>query len=83
VHRAAPLIIGLAVISQLIAFFPFSAGALAEESRTPLRCGWYPWDPYQYLAANQDFKRLTGLDVQLIRAVFGQMGYEVSFDEVS
>ena len=82
-HRAAPLIIGLAVISQLIAFFPFSAGALAAESQTPLRSGWYPWDPYQYLVVNQDLKRLTGLDVQLIRAVFGQMGYEVSFDEVS
>jgi polar amino acid transport system substrate-binding protein len=52
-----------------------------DASRT-LRCGWYPWDPYQYLSTRQDVERLTGLDVQLVRAVFGGMGYEVAYDEV-
>ncbi|MCP4259502.1 MAG: transporter substrate-binding domain-containing protein [Planctomycetes bacterium] len=31
----------------------------------------------------QDVERLTGLDVQLVRAVFAQMGYSVSYDKVS
>jgi polar amino acid transport system substrate-binding protein len=35
------------------------------------------------LVVKQDVKRLTGLDVQLVRAVFAQMGYEVSYEEVS
>lgn len=57
--------------------------AFGQESRTMLRCGWYPWDPYQYLLVKQDVKQLTGLDVQLVRAVFAQLGYEVNYDEVS
>lgn len=82
-HRILLLIIGLTLTSQLIVFSPLVLETFAVESRTLLRCGWYPWDPYQYLVVKQDFKRLTGLDVQLIRSVFGQMGYEVSYDEVS
>jgi hypothetical protein len=48
-----------------------------------LKCGWHPWDPYQYLLVKQDVKRLTGLDVRLARAVSVEMGYEVTYEEVS
>jgi polar amino acid transport system substrate-binding protein len=34
------------------------------------------------LVAQHDVKRLTGLDVQLVRAVFAQMGYEILYEEV-
>ena len=57
--------------------------AVGEDSRKTLKSGWYPWDPYQYLLVKNDLKRLTGLDVQLVRAVFAQMGYDIDYEEVS
>lgn len=81
--RRIPLTaIGFAVIPQLILLL-FPLGVIAQQSPTVLRSGWYPWDPYQYLVVKQDIERLTGLDVKLVRAVFAQMGYGVSYGEVS
>ncbi len=54
----------------------------AEEKPKVLRCGWYLWNPYQYMAVRDDLKHLTGLDVQLVRAICKRMGYEVLFEEV-
>src|SRR5262249_13767691 len=39
--------------------------------------------PYQYSYMKHDVKRLTGLDVQLISAIFAEMGYDVVYEEVS
>lgn len=59
-----------------------SLPALADEPPT-LRCGWYPWDPYQYLEAEgMPEEELTGLDVRLVRELFGQAGYKVDYDPV-
>ena len=81
-RRFPLMVVGLAIIPQLIVLLlPLSV--IAQEGPRILRCGWYPWDPYQYLVMKQDVERLTGLDVQLVRAVFAQMGYGVSYDEVS
>lgn len=52
------------------------------DSQKILKAGWYHWDPYQYVLVKNDVKRLTGLDVQLIRAVFARLGYEVMYEEV-
>jgi polar amino acid transport system substrate-binding protein len=71
-----------ALTSQLAAILFFPAIADPQDSRKILKSGWYPWDPYQYVLSKNDVKRLTGLDVQLVRAVFAEMGYEVTFDEV-
>jgi polar amino acid transport system substrate-binding protein len=57
--------------------------AVGADSPRTLKSGWYSWDPYQYLLVKNDLKRLTGLDVQLVRAVFAQMGYDVEYEEVS
>ncbi|HXV83744.1 MAG TPA: transporter substrate-binding domain-containing protein [Candidatus Binatia bacterium] len=70
-------------IWQLVAFLLLPLIVFAQDAKKVLKCGWYPWDPYQYLFVRQDVKRLTGLDVQLVRAVFAQMGYEVTYEEVS
>jgi polar amino acid transport system substrate-binding protein len=61
----------------------YCPSSLGQDSSRVLKCGWYPWDPYQYLLVKQDVKRLTGLDVRLARAVSVEMGYEVTYEEVS
>jgi polar amino acid transport system substrate-binding protein len=72
-----------AIASLLVAVLVLPIVAFGQDAPRILKCGWYPWDPYQYLVVKQDVKRLTGLDVQLVRAVFAQMGYEVTYEEVS
>jgi len=55
----------------------------AETISNTLRCGWYHWDPYQHTVNQGELRQLTGLDVQLVRAIFDRMGYEVLYDEVT
>jgi len=78
-----PRIVVLAVVPQLLVLFLIPFGTIAQDGPRVLKCGWYPWDPYQYVVVKQEVKQLTGLDVQLVRAVFARMGYEVAYDEVS
>lgn len=54
-----------------------------ETGRPTLKCGWYLWDPYQYIEGGEGFKSLTGLDVQLVKAISRTAGYNVYYDEVS
>jgi len=56
--------------------------ALSQQESKLLRSGWYQWDPYQYEVVKNDLKHLTGLDVQLLKAVFGKMGIELQIDPV-
>ncbi|MEB3173172.1 MAG: transporter substrate-binding domain-containing protein [Cyanobacteriota bacterium] len=52
--------------------------------RQPIRGGWYPWDPYQYLEGSGERRDLTGLDVQLLREAFeGELGRELELSPVS
>src|SRR5262249_846776 len=68
------------------------AGVAAAQSQTQtksesgsnhLRGGWYPWDPYQY----RDYKRgvpvLTGLDVEIERALARIMAVEIDLPEIA
>ena len=77
------VIVPVAIFWHLVTFSLLPLVAFAQDVPRVLKCGWYPWDPYQYLFVKQDVKRLTGLDVQLVRAIFAQMGYEVRYEEVS
>jgi polar amino acid transport system substrate-binding protein len=77
------MIVRLTIAWPLIAVLVLPILAFGQDSARVLKCGWYPWDPYQYLLVKQDVKRLTGLDVQLVRAIFAQMDYEVTYEEVS
>jgi polar amino acid transport system substrate-binding protein len=77
------VIVRLAMGWHLACVLLFPSSALGQDSRRTLKSGWYPWDPYQYVVVKQDVKRLTGLDIQLVRAVFAQMGYEVAYEEVN
>jgi len=55
--------------------------AHAEQTRV-LRGGWYPWYPYQYQENAGRIDLLTGLDVELVRAVLQRAGIAVSYEEV-
>jgi polar amino acid transport system substrate-binding protein len=48
-----------------------------------LRCGWYPWYPYQYVEYDGTIEKLTGLDVRLMQSIFLRIGYKVKYDEVA
>lgn len=56
--------------------------AISQQESKVLKGGWYPWDPYQHEILKGELKHLTGLDVQLLRAIFGKMGYELQIDPV-
>lgn len=47
-----------------------------------LRGGWYLWDPYQYVESGEGFHRLTGLDVQLVRAIAKNIGYKIQLNPI-
>lgn len=49
----------------------------------PLRGGWYPQEPYQYEVIKDDEKKLTGLDIQLLRVIFSRMGYDLRHSPVA
>jgi polar amino acid transport system substrate-binding protein len=49
-----------------------------------LRSGWYDWEPYQYLDRSTPGKDiLTGLDIEMTKAIAAHMGFDVSYEEVS
>jgi len=77
-HRLAVL-----ACAAMSLFMLWSSSATAQDTQKILKCGWYPWDPYQYIAEVHGTKQLTGLDIQLLQAIFANAGYRVSFDEVS
>ncbi|MGE0256776.1 MAG: transporter substrate-binding domain-containing protein [Alphaproteobacteria bacterium] len=48
-----------------------------------LRSGWYLWDPYQYLESRNNHQTLTGLDIELVRAIAARVGVEVAYERVA
>ena len=81
VHSVAPLpYLHRFLLSVLLMLM--ASPVLSQQESKVLRSGWYQWDPYQYEIVKNDLKHLTGLDVQLLRAVFGKMGIELQIDPV-
>ena len=74
-----PLVLMLMTVLLIVIGRP----ALAQQDNKVLRGGWYQWDPYQYEVVKNDIKKLTGLDVQLLKAIFERMGHEVQMDAVA
>jgi polar amino acid transport system substrate-binding protein len=68
------------LVGILLALMAYSA--VAQQDTKVLRSGWYQWDPYQYEVVKDELKHLTGLDVQLLRTIFGKMGIELQIDPV-
>lgn len=60
-----------------------SSIAQPEEKETLLN-GWYLWDPYQYIKADRTVGDvLTGLDVELTRAIAQAAGKKIVYEPVS
>jgi polar amino acid transport system substrate-binding protein len=62
----------------LIILFTVTTSASGNENKT-FSIGWDPWMPYQHIDQNG---RLTGLDVELIQAIFRKMGCQLEYREV-
>lgn len=65
-----------------MAFF-FSDLKAQESEKEVLLNGWYLWDPYQYEEQPGKSETLTGLDVQLVRAISKKVGKRVLYEPVS
>jgi len=61
----------------------FGSASAQEAQKKVLRSGWFLWDPYQFIETRLNQPHLTGLDIELGRAIFAAAGYGVSYDEVS
>ncbi len=72
----------LALIGILLALI-VNGKAAVEGSKERLLCGWYLWDPYQYLQEGAGFEKLTGLDVELVKAIADKAGYMVVYEHVN
>ena len=82
-------------IKKLLRYLAYSACLLmtvlsssplsSEETQDTkvLRGGWYLFDPYQYQKESYDQKQLTGLDIELLKAITEKAGYTITFEEVA
>lgn len=56
------------------------SAAHAENASTPLRFGWFDWDPYQYEELRDREAVLTGLDIELVREIAAGAGQKLEFE---
>ena len=55
-----------------------------SETKETLLNGWYLWDPYQYAIRNDGAgETLTGLDIELVKAITTAAKYKVIYEPVS
>lgn len=71
----------------ILIFISYSYSSAASPAANALKdnilsVGWYPWDPYQYLAEENNEDSLTGLDVQLTRAVADLASKNLKYQEI-
>lgn len=54
---------------------------MAAVDKPVLRVGWYLLDPFQYSEKQKGQDILTGLDIEMIRAIAGRTGHSIEFVE--
>ena len=69
-------------LAQSALLIPQNKNAATSGKELEIRSAWYLWDPYQYeeSVTTLDEKKLTGLDVELTRALFKRAGYGIQFE---
>lgn len=61
-----------------------NGGANHLGEKETLKNGWYLWDPYQYTVTNENTgSALTGLDIELTKAIARRAGKTVIFEPVT
>lgn len=65
------------IISLLSLFW----ASFAQAQTDTVKGGWYMLDPFQYVEGASGKSVLTGLDVELLKAISEKAGYKVRFDE--
>ena len=57
-------------------------GSIASAETPVWRCGWYAQPPLQFRARQGDVETVTGLDVQLMRAITREAGHLLTLEEI-
>lgn len=71
------------VLALLVGLLLWVPAAWAGE-RPLMRSAWHSWEPYQFRTRGEDDAQITGLDVELFRAVFeDELGMDLSLPEIS
>lgn len=73
--RAAPRLVVALLLASLLASFTHAAAPA-------WRTGWYAQPPLQYSSRQGEAEIVTGLDVQLIRAIARQAGRQLPLEEI-
>lgn len=79
------IVIMISLSRLFFLFFSLLCSDLRAEEKDvdTMTNGWYYWDPYQYTQATEAGPLLTGLDVELTRAIAKAAGKKVTYDPIS
>lgn len=70
------------LLFSLIVSVVLAGPGYADTEDKTLLGGWYLLDPFQYTEEKAGYSRLTGLDIELLRAIARRAGYAIKFEEV-
>lgn len=70
------------IVPQTINQKTISDQCLDIPDKQTLIGGWYLWQPYQYTQITGGGYKLTGMDIELSKAIAQHMGIEIKFDQV-
>ena len=73
----------MTILKFLFLFFFVFEGTIDAIPMKILKCGWYSWEPYQYVHKKNEHNHLTGLDVHIFNAVAAICKYEIYYEEIS
>lgn len=52
------------------------------EDKNELISGWYLWEPYQFYKVTPNVYKLTGMDIELLKAIAAKVGVGIKYSEV-
>ena len=77
--KRAPLVLAVMVVLNFVVVCGISLPVGAQT----LRAGWYAVEPQQFVQQRGEHEALTGLDIQMVRAIAARAGQSVAFEPVS
>jgi polar amino acid transport system substrate-binding protein len=64
----------------LLALLLLAGRSVAPAAAEPLRAGWYAGEPQQFIQRSEGQESLTGLDIEMVRAIAARAGHAVAFE---